>query len=266
MARRRRRTFNNLGANSADGVDPYGFAVPSYYTGDTSSDPTAGGYVDANGDYIDASGMNWGQIDTSATQLPDPTLLTSFQQKFSDAVGKLDDASNALDNAENNLYAVQVEASKNPDDYAEWQNQFAKVNAAKSTLDAARNAVATATGWWNSAKSALGLAGIPVNNKLGALGFLPEIPWATIALITGSAAAIYAVVQAANSFVDKMNLKAWNDENIRRSQAGETPLPDSTRPAPLSNPSIFSGVTDLSKVVVLGLIAVFVLPVILKRI
>jgi hypothetical protein len=257
MARRRRsRTFNNLGDVTPD---PYAFAMPP---------DTSGGYVDASGNFIDASGMNWGPIDTGATPLPaaNTGLLASFQQKFSDAVAQLDAQSAALDQAENDLYAVQLQASKDPADYAEWQNQFAKVNAAISTRDAAKNAVATASSWWNSAKSALGLAGLRPSHALGALGFLPEIPWATIALITGGAAAIAAVIAAVNSFVDKMNLKAWNEENIRRSQAGEAPLPDSSRPAPLSNPSIFSGVTDLSKVIVFGLIAVFVLPVILKRI
>lgn len=210
-----------------------------------STDPYSADYVDPY------------NAEMTAATPQDQGIFANFKQKFSDAVAQLDNASAALDQAENNLYAVQYQASLDPNDYAEWQDNFAKVNAAISTRDAARGAVATASGWIGNIKSAFGLSG---------LGLLPEIPYATVAIITGGAAAIWAVVQAANAFVDKMNLKAWNDENIRRSQNGQIPLPDSTRPVPLSSPSIFAGVTDLSKIIVFGAIAVLILPSLMKRI
>lgn len=191
----------------------------------------------------------------------DVGLMQSFANDFNAAVARLDAQVIALDTAETKLYEVYSTAQKNPDDLAAWQTEFNKVNAAKSTIQAAQSAVAEVSGWWQSAKSVVGLSGMR-RVAVGALSALPfAIPWGSIALITGSAAAIAAVIASANALIDRLNLKAWNDENIRRSQNGLPPLPKPETSAQ----SIFGDLSDLGRTITFAVIAYLFLPPLLKR-
>src|SRR5574340_671305 len=208
----------------------------------------SGGYFDSTGATVD-----WSQTDTTPSS-SDTGIIASFQQKFQDAVNALDSKVAELNDTEAALFAVQLQASLDQTDTAEWQAQYDKVLAAQSTVQAAQNAVNEVSNWWNGIKSYFGMSG---------LGLLPTIPWGTIALITAGTAAIAAIIASANAFIDRMNIKAWNAENIRRSQEGLDPLPS---PEPRSTPSIFADVSELGKVAIIGFVVFFLVPPLLKRI
>src|SRR5574340_744724 len=211
----------------------------------------SGGYFDSTGATVD-----WSQTDTTPSS-SDTGIIASFQQKFQDAVNALDAKVTELNDTEAALFAVQLQASLDSSDQAEWQAQYNKVIAAQPTVQAAQNAVNEVSNWWNGIKSYFtGLAG------MAGLGLLPAIPWGTIALITAGTAAIAAVIASANSFIDRMNRKAWNAENIRRSQEGLEPLPS---PEPRATSSIFADVSQLGKVAIVGFIVFFLVPPLLKK-
>lgn len=230
---KRRRVFSRTVTGLGDGADSSLFDA-EYYTGATDYTPNAS----------------------------DVGIMQSFANDFNDALARLDAQVLALDEAETRLYAVQPIAAKNPDDLAAWQTEFNKVNAAKSTIQAAKDAAAQAGEWWRSAKSIVGMSGLR-RVSMGALAVLPvAIPWGAVAIITGSVAAIAAVIASVNSLIDRLNMKAWNDENIRRSQQGLAPLPKPET----SGQSIFGDFSDLGRTLTFAAIAYFLLPPLLERI
>lgn len=207
-----------------------------------------GGYFDFGGDTT----VDWGTAPAPTTE--DTGIIAGFRQRFQDAVNALDAKVTELNDVEARLFNVRMQADLDEADAAEWQTQYNKVLAAQSTVQAAQNAVNEVSNWWNGIKSYFGMSG---------LGLLPAIPWGTIALITAGTAAIAAVIYSANQFIDRMNIKAWNDENIRRSQEGLDPLP---KPETSSGPSLFADISDLGKVAIVGFAVFFLLPPLLKRI
>lgn len=216
-----------------------------------------GGYFDFGGDTT----VDWGAAPAPTTE--DTGIIAGFRQRFQDAVNALDAKVTELNDVEARLFNIRMQADLDEVDAAEWQTQYNKVLAAQSTVQAAQNAVNEVSNWWNGIKSYFtGLAGIKMNGMSG-LGLLPAIPWGTIALITAGTAAIAAVIYSANQFIDRMNIKAWNDENIRRSQEGLEPLP---KPETSSGPSLFADISDLGKVAIVGFAVFFLLPPLLKRI
>jgi hypothetical protein len=82
-------------------------------------------------------------------------------------------------------------------------------------------------------------------------------------VIVGATVAVSAVVTSSGYLVDKLNLRAWNNENIRRSQQGLPPLPDSTKPQSVGG-GLFDGVSNLAKWLAIGFASYMILPSVLK--
>lgn len=147
-------------------------------------------------------------------------VFDEFKAKYDAAVLEYQNAATALVSAENELWAVADQASKNPEDLQEWHTQMNKIIAMQSTMASVESALGSIADFFATAKNWLGLSGI----KTG-LGFaLPVIPWSTLAVITGGAAAIWVVADGVVSFVNAMRRKAIDDENINRSREGLPPL------------------------------------------
>lgn len=216
-----------------------------------------GAVFDDTGGYFDD------YYDYSETVTPqENSILDDFRQKIVNALAALDAKRNELIVTENRMYDVAAQASQNETDSADWQAHMNKIIAAQTTLDAAQNAANQLSSWWNSIKSTFGLNGLQQRGGLAGLGLLPALPWSTIGIITGGVAAVAGIIYAANGFIDRMMLKAWNDENIRRSQEGLDPLP---KPELTSGDSIFTGATELGKVAIIGFAAFVLLPALVKR-
>lgn len=236
-----RRVFRGLG-DTGDANDPY---AGSAYLGPNSGDTF---YTD-NPDYV---------------YQPDPNdtgVISQFVAKFNETTAELDAKIADLAAAQQRLLAVQSIAQQNPDDYAEWQSAYDKAAAMNSVIQTAQNSVAQLQDWWASAKSAIGLSGAAGLARAG-LGVLPfAIPWAAIGAIAAVSLSIAAVVETLNRFVDRMNLKAWNDENIRRSQQGLAPLP---KPEAYSQ-SIFGDMSSIATAAMYAFIAYLIVPPILEK-
>src|SRR5512146_57993 len=76
-------------------------------------------------------------------------VMDDLKSQWDSAISDFQAKRQALDQAESDLYAVYDQAAQDPDDLAEWQSSFNKLNAAMSTMDAVANAVTTVAGWWN---------------------------------------------------------------------------------------------------------------------
>lgn len=179
---------------------------------------------------------------------PNAGIVANFRRDFDNAVSNLDAKVVELNQAESKLYSVQSIAAQDSGDLQEWQNQFNRVNTAKSTVQSAQNAVATAADWLASIRNAFGLGVV----------FPAVVPWGTIAIIAAAGSALTAVILSASEFYDSMMMKEWNAENVRRSQEGLEPLPDSTRPVSTTPGGIFAGASELGKTVIFGLLALIV--------
>lgn len=147
-------------------------------------------------------------------------IFDDFKARYDAAVLEYRNAATALVSAENELWSVADQASKNPEDAQEWQTQMNKIIAMQSTMASVESALGSIADFFSTARNWLGLSG--VKNKLGFA--LPAIPWSTLAVITGGAAAIWLVADGVVSFVNAMRRKAIDDENIRRSGEGLPPL------------------------------------------
>lgn len=202
------------------------------------------------------TGTNYNPDDGDAYQ------VMSLSDQLAAAVAKLDAASAALDAAESNLLAIQAEvfASGTASDQAAWTTNYNKIIAAQSTRDAALDTVHTVGGWVDNVKSSLGL------NGLGGMGVLPAIPWSLVAGIVASAAAIYAIANAANIFFNQWQINKWNAENIRRQNANEPLLTGNPALADTGGGigGIFGDTATIAKYAMWGLLAFFLLPPALK--
>lgn len=239
-----RKRIGRLGDAATDVTDPY--AGSAYYGGQDT-------FYQDNPDYV---------------YTPDPNdvgLLQSFINDFQEKVAQLDAQIAALNEAQTRLDSVHDIAAQNPDDLAAWQSEYNKVNAINTTIQAAQSAVAQISDWWQSVKGVVGLSGASRGARdllHGALGVLPfAIPWGIVATIAGAVAAIAAVVASVNALIDRLNIKNWNDENIRRSQEGLPPLP---KPE-MSGQSVFGDLSDMGRTITFAVIAYLLLPPLLKR-
>jgi ABC-type multidrug transport system fused ATPase/permease subunit len=180
--------------------------------------------------------------------------VQSVVDKYNAAVADWRAKLAALDAAESNLYNVRDQAMKDPKTAQEWQTNFNKINAIKSTISSVEGSINTIASWIATAKGAVGLSGAAYAavSGLGALGIAPLV---VVGAIIGGTSAIAAVVFSVNQFIQKMNERAWMAENIRRSQAGEPLLDPSTDPAKnRDSGGFFDGAATIVKWSVAGLI------------
>lgn len=214
--------------------------------GDVNVDPSTGAIIG-----YDDSDIPFDPGDIGTDETPDPGIIQRFKNEFADAVQKLDNAVFAIGPREAQLMQYQTIAAQNPDDYAAWQSEMNKVQTANGVITTAQTAVQQVSSWWASIKDTFGLSG------LRAVGVLPllAVPWGLIATITAATAAVVAIVYSSGALVDSLALKAWNAENISRSQQGLPPLP---KPELVGTGGFFSGLGDLAKFAVVGMIVYFV--------
>ena len=187
-------------------------------------------------------------------------ILDDFKARYDAAVAEYREASNTLNAAESALYDVAEQAQKNPDDLAQWQSEMNKIIAMQSTMESAENAMRSVADFFASMGSFVGLSGMR-EKKLGL--FFPAVPWATLALITGGAAAIWVVIDGVIAFVNVMRRKAIDEANLARIAAGQTP----TEYPPDLRPGAGGGLTaglqsgaDLVKWLTIGGVVLLVLP------
>lgn len=222
MKRRAKRKSNNLAGSGSIGTDIWEWTHP--------------GQVQTESVAL-----------TGANKAQDQGIFDNFKQSFADAVAKLDQASQALDDSESALLAIQSDALNDPDYASEWQNQYNKVIAAQSTRDSALSAIQTASGWIDSAKQTFGLSGVVA------------IPWATVAAITAATAAILAIVFAANNFYNMFVTYQTQQINNDRQMRGLPPLDQPQ----LMSTGIGSGIGNffgnITQWVVIGVVAYFLL-------
>jgi len=111
-----------------------------------------------------------------------------------------------LDQAESDLYAIWPDVQDDAD-AAEWRSLFARVNAAKSTMDAMAGAVSTVAEWWYSFTGAVGLSGVRSRGVAGNLGIvIPAFPL-TIGALTGIIATVATIVASVSAFITYVIVK-----------------------------------------------------------
>lgn len=198
------------------------------------------------------------------------SLTDDLKAQWDDAIAQYQQTRQDLDQAESDLYAVQMDAYNSPDpqDWEEWQSAFSKVNAAKSTMDAIADAVQTAVSYWNTATDWVGgLFGVSRRQGIaGALGLLPAIPitlGGLLAVIAGGAAA----VTAAYAFIAYINAKTskyqqYVDSGMPQDQAAEQARKDAQQE---SGYTFGARIERIVFYVALGAVALIVLPKVMNR-
>lgn len=209
-------------------------------------------------------------------------FMDTLRAEWDAAVAQYRNAKLALDTAETELYTWQAFASIDPDDWKEWQEQFARVNAIKSTVDSLESIVARVSGAWGWTRDTFGLSG--KRGAVGALGFVGVAPLviagvsvSAFLVLVGKVAAVAAGVYA---FVQYLSVKqelqnqnfvtdtynAYVADGIEPARAAELANKAITVTAQSSTGYTFA--TELRKMMMyaaLGLAAVFVLPKLLEH-
>jgi hypothetical protein len=179
--------------------------------------------------------------------------IIEFQQKRAD-----------LDTAESALYEVYPSLT-DQEDLDEWQRVFAKVNAAKSGMDAVASLVQGAADVWNSVTGALGLAGVKRRGVAGVLGFAPLLPISlgTVAALTAGAVAAIAAVYG---FVAYINAKTSRYQQLV--DAGVDPVTasqEATRAGVAESGYSIGGRVEKIALIALAGVALFTLAPMLKK-
>lgn len=129
-------------------------------------------------------------------------FIDDAQAAWNNALADLQQKAYSLDDAEQRLYDAYALAQNDPEDAAEWQRLFNKVNALKSTLDSIRSGMSTVTNWWDSFTGSIpGLSGY---KQLGAAGFLLPVG---IGAITAATAGIVALTASISAFLVYLGTK-----------------------------------------------------------
>ena len=222
-------------------------------------------------------------------KLAQDSLLDSLRSEWDSAVADFQNAIAGLDQAESNLYAVQYQASLDPDDWEEWQSLFSKVNAAKSTIDSIRSLLAGASSAWRDFTGYFGLSGMRrqgIARSLGGVGVLPIVGGLTVGGLVAATAGIVAVTAAVASFITYLNtknerfdqmttyiqsrtaeLEANGQDPVAASAQATREAQASAREAAVAETG-YSFTGNIAKIVTwgaIGLLAVFVLPRLIDR-
>lgn len=233
----------------------------SKLAGDT---PPAGSFGANIWEWLHPGEVQTENVSVTGTNNPNVTetnILLRFQDQINAAVTDLDNASAQLNLSASNLSSIQDDVYASGDDSAisQYQDAVNRVNSTQSARDSALAAAQQARDFISATAPSVGLSG---------LGLLPAIPWAFVAAIVAGTAAIYAAANFANTFFNQWQIRRWNDANIAQQQAGGEPLQGQPLLADTSLGitsgfagigSIFSGMGDLTKWIVLGIGAYFVI-------
>lgn len=185
-----------------------------------------------------------------------------------------------LDNAESQLYAWQVEASRDPADWEEWQALFSKMNAIKSTVDALENIAATVSSGWQSTREFFGLSGRRgIAGALGATGAAPVLfaglSVSAFLILVGKIAAVSAAITAFIAYLAAKTEYSGYIQQRANELVGQGVTPEratviareeATTAAQTSTGYTFT--TEIRKMLMwsaLGIAAVFVVPKLLER-
>lgn len=196
--------------------------------------------------------------DTGEVLPPSPGVFENFKNQFFSALQEFDNAVSTLSLRQQQLAAIQSSAV-DAADIAAVQSEYNKISAVNATIQSAQSVVNEISSWIATIRGTFGLNAI----RRG-LGVLPmvAIPWGLIGVITAATAAIAGVIYSSGSLIDRLTLKAWNDENIRLSQEGKPPLP---RPEMVSGGSLFGELSSMAKVAIFGFAAWVLLPVLAEK-
>lgn len=165
-------------------------------------------------------------------------IVDDFKAKYDAAVAEYSAAADALGNAEAELWNVAPQANKSAEDAAAWQDEMNRIIAMQTTIETVNSSIRSIADFFADAGSFLGLSGFRAKN----LGFaLPAVPWATLAVITGGAAAIWVVIDGVIAFVNVMRRKAIDEANLERANQNLPPLPY----PPDLRPGAGGGLTDI---------------------
>lgn len=223
-------------------------------------------------------------------------IIDTLKQQWNDAVSTFQQKLSELSGARARLIADQAIAAKDPDDLAEWQSYMSKLDAIQSVIDKANALINTVSGWWGTATGYFGLSGwrrrgmlrVLSGNRsrgLSGLGVLPLIPIGTLLAFI---AAVGALAVSIYKFIDYLEIKEQNryaaDVTAAAQQASDSILasggsPDeanaaasrvvnetaSARASAQTGYSIIGDIKTIATYVVLGLIAVQVVPMLIQR-
>ena len=145
-------------------------------------------------------------------------LGAEIAEKFNAKLGEWRDGLYALDVETERLNYLQEYAALDPESAAEWQSQSDRVSFFAGTINAVGNAIESIRGYVSNLGSSAKLAGVP------ALGLIPAIPAATLAIITGGVVALGALVYSIKSFNDRITSQHLTEINADLVREGKTPL------------------------------------------
>lgn len=207
-------------------------------------------------------------------------MLDTMREQWNYAIMDFEQARAQLDAAESDLYAWQQTAAQDARDYAEWQEQFSRVNAIKSTIDRLAEIARAFSDGWSTVRETFGLSGR--RGIAGALGVgpvaVPVIAGMSVSaflILVGKISAIAAGVAAFISYLATKNefasyiptraseLVAQGVDPVRASEIAQR---EASTAAQSSTGYTFT--TELRKMLMwtaAGIAAVFVVPKLLDR-
>lgn len=207
--------------------------------------------------------------------------MDTLRAEWDSAVAQYRAAKASLDSAESQLYAWHDYAQNDPVDAEEWQSNFNRLNAIKSTVDSLESIVASISGAWGWTRETFGLSGRKGALKtLGAVGAAPIViagmSVTAFLVLVGKIAAVAAAIYAFVAYLQtKQQLDAQGfygttyqalvDEGIDPARASELARKAVTDTA--STSAGYTLATEVRKMVMwaaLGISAAFVLPKLLE--
>lgn len=201
-------------------------------------------------DNLGADVYDWTHNDPKLTtdSPPSQSAFDSFKQNIADKITEFNNASAALDNAESVLLSIQETNADDP----EWQDLYNRVIAAQSTRDATLNTIAQVQQWIADLKARFGL------------GVALAIPWSIAGTIAAATALIIALVYSVQQYYNGKFANQVNQENFARAQQGLPPLDfqriELTTGLQSGIGSVFSGLTDTAKYLLIAAAVIVFLP------
>lgn len=201
--------------------------------------------------------------------------IDKLRAQWNDAIAQFYQAVTELDFAESQLYAYQQQASLDPDDWKEWQAQFSKVNAAKSTAERLQTIAVNVSNGWQGVKDTFGISGrrgiaghlglaplvAPVIAGMTVTAFLVYV--GTISAVAAAVGAFITYLNAKNEYVDYVPKRVDEliGQGVPADRASQIALSEVRTIAQQSTGYTFtSEITKTIMWVALGLGAVFVVP------
>lgn len=178
-------------------------------------------------------------------------ILDNIESGFDDAVTRLRNAAGQFMSAYSQFVNIPYEY-RSPT----WQDVKNKADNVKNTISMITGAIDTAYQW---------LAGAFGVSGLGSLGLVvPAVPWLTVAAV---GAAISAIMATYSYMIEELNKSAYKkqlmDMNVKRVEQGLEPLDLSKMT--YSSPTIFGDAANMTKWLVIGGAALFIVPKLIEK-